>query len=213
MRHLVRTAVEEPACLSRFDPDKHAWNDVTRADKDEIRDRLGELQRHHCAYCECDVTKESNDPHIEHFEQRARARRKTFAWSNLFWSCTHPERCGKRKDTLAHTYLPSDLLKPDVDDPRQYLFFTSDGGVVPRAGLDEAGIQRAQETIRVFGLEDRALVAMRRAYLAGPMYELRGLQEAGFEPEVTGEFLRELAEVYGRQPFSAAALDVLGIAP
>lgn len=171
------------------------------------------MQNNHCAYCEADLENESKAPHIEHFEQRNRAPRKTFAWSNLFWSCSHAERCGKHKDSVAGSYGPEVPLKPDVDDPRRYLWFTRDGEVFPRPGLDRAAQHRAEETIRVFALNHRDLIAARRAYLAGPYSVLEAVEAEGFDDHDCLSLLNEEARIYEASAFSAAILDLFGVAP
>jgi len=214
VRQLDRTAVPAPTCLSRFDPTKETWADVSNADKEEIRTQLGRLQNNNCAYCECDIRNESSKPHIEHFEQRSRVPQKTFDWDNLFWSCSHDECCGKFKDKVVKTYKqPGILLKPDVDNPRQYLFFGSTGEVEPRAGIDATSEKRALETIRVFALDDGRLVQMRKAYSSGPIACLEEIYASGFLPEEMLPFVQDLRGFYSNQPFSSAALDALGIAP
>ena len=147
MRHLDRTAVTAPACLSRFSSGTHHWDDLSWDDREQIRAQLGILQRRCCAYCECDIEKESKEPHVEHFIQRRRAAHLIFDWHNLFWSCSHDDRCGKNKDKPATAYADQDLLKPDVDDPRRFLVFLSDGCVRPRVGLSAAERRRAETTI------------------------------------------------------------------
>lgn len=214
MRYLDRAGVPAPDCLSRFDHTGDTWATVTRADKEEIRRQLGILQNNNCAYCECDIRKESSTPHIEHFEQRSRVPGKTFRWDNLFWSCSHKECCGKHKDRVVRTYKqPGVVLKPDHDHPRHYLYFGSNGEVGPRKGLNASDEHRARETIRVFALDDGRLVEMRKAYCAGPRGILEEALQAGLTPEEMAEYLQENLSFYANQPFSSAALDTLGIEP
>ncbi len=213
VRHLDRVTVPAPTCLGRFRAPADRWEALSRDDREEIRAQLGALQRDHCAYCECDLTNESRDPHIEHFEQRSRAPQKTFDWQNLFWSCSHAERCGKHKDRHAGSYDPPDLLKPDVDDPRRYLRFTRDGEVFARPGLDEAGRRRADVTIQAFALDHRDLIAARKAYLAGPYRLVKDVLDAGFPDHESQHFLDEEARAYEGSAFSAAILDILGVMP
>lgn len=214
MRHLDRSTVAEPACLSGYSPNDD-WCALARTPEHytEVVDRLGEIQRQRCAYCECDLTNESKNPHIEHFEQRSRVRQKTFVWSNLFWSCSHEERCGKHKDHVVGSYRPGDLLKPDLDKPRKYLFFTRDGGVGPRPKLDAAENDRAKETIRVFALDDRRLVAERRAVLVAPYSVAQAVAEAELTDDESRRYLADEAPNFEGCAFSAAVLDVLGIEP
>ena len=100
-----------------------------------------------------------------------------------------------------------------MDDPLKYLFFVSDGTVVPRAGLDEKALRRAKETMRVFALDKGALVQMRKAQLAGPLGAIEEVQACGFEPETASELIQGLAALYENQPFSSAVLDLLGVTP
>lgn len=213
MRQLDRAAMPAPACLARYRHAAHTWGDLSREDRDEIRAQLGLLQNTHCAYCECDLSNESQRPHIEHFEQRSRVPAKTFEWSNLFWSCSHEDRCGKQKDRLVKTYAPADPLKPDVDDPRAFLFFGAGGEVSPRLALSAPQRRRAEETIRVFALDHGTLVMMRKAYLAGPRSELQGVEEVELTPEEALEYTTALARDFADSPFSSAILELIGGAP
>jgi uncharacterized protein (TIGR02646 family) len=213
VRHLDRAAVPAPACLERFHAPADRWEDLSWAEREEIRAQLGTLQKDHCAYCECDLAQESKAPHIDHFEQRSRAPQKTFDWKNLFWSCSHTDRCGKHKDRIAGSFEPKQPLKADVDDPRRFLWFTRDGEVFARAGLEEAARRRAEETIRVFALDHRDLIAARRAYLAGPYGLLQDALAADLPDDESRRYLDEEARAYEVSPFSAAILDLLGVAP
>lgn len=213
MRHLDRAQVAPPPCLARFRAPADRWEDLTIADREEIRARLGALQRNHCAYCECDLANESKNPHIEHFEQRSRAPHKTFDWQNLFWSCSHDERCGKHKDRSDRSHDGRDLLKPDVDEPRRYLRFTSDGEVFARGGLDAAARRRAEVTTLAFALDHPNLVAMRKAYLAAPYQLAMEVAKAEWTDDERRQLLDAEARIYESSAFSAAILDVLGVPP
>jgi len=213
VRYLDRASAKVPACLSRYDARTQPWEDVSWEDKEEIRAELESLQRRHCAYCECDLANESKKPHIEHFEPRSRARMKTFDWENLFLSCSQTERCGCHKDNLAGKYQSKDLVKPDLDDPRHFLQFMPDGKVLPRERLRASEAHRAEETIRVLALNDPPLVAMRRQYLEDPYRLMQEAEEAGFPAHEGRAYLEREAQDYKGSAFSAAILDVLGVAP
>jgi uncharacterized protein (TIGR02646 family) len=173
------------------------------------------MQGGRCAYCECDLTREGKHPHVEHFQQRCTnlGRPLTFEWSNLFRSCTHEERCGKHKDRLVDEYDPNDILKPDVDNPRMYLQFDGFGNVGSRQGLDQKGVRRAMETIRVFNLRERKLVNARLAYLAGPRYDFEQIDNAAVSDEERAALVDGLSEVYRASAYSSAILDLFGAAP
>ena len=215
MRFLDRTAVAAPACLGRYHHGRDRWSDLatTEADYQEVRDRLDELQRLRCAYCESDLSRESTRPHVEHFERRSRARQKTFDWGNLFRSCTHPEQCGKFKDERAGAFVVGDILKPDQDDPRRYLFFATDGKVHPRTGLSPAERHRADETIRVFALNCGRLRGCRRVKLKPIVAELLMATDAGFPDEDVVAYIRLVAADHENDAYSSAIRDALGLAP
>ncbi len=199
-----------PACLSRYDYRTHKWGEVNEADKGEIWLKLDEMQGKRCAYCEAAIvtTKVGSTSHIEHFEQRSRARPKTYLWSNLFGSCNRKDSCGKHKDE--QTYTPADLIKPDIEDPEALLVFIPDGTVHPKVGLSPADKQRAQETIRIFNLNG-SLAEIRKRELIGyiqtaeslvELSEMAAEFEDGLETYQT-ELANELAAIQGL-PFETA---------
>lgn len=65
MHKLQRSAT--PACLADYRHGQHAWSDVEPEHKQEIWQRLEEMQGRRCAYCEAPI--ESGKRHIEHFKQ------------------------------------------------------------------------------------------------------------------------------------------------
>ncbi|WP_147164778.1 retron system putative HNH endonuclease, partial [Pararhodospirillum oryzae] len=100
--------------------------------------------------------------HIEHFYARGIDEDQVFVWENLFLSCEEKKHCGHYKDRSGHqTYDPSFLIKPDEENPEDFLFFHSSGEVRPRNNLTEDDRRRAEETIRVFGLNAPVLKGKR----------------------------------------------------
>lgn len=149
-----------PTCLAKYRPGLHKWDHLTPGDKAQIRATLIAVGGNRCAYCESEI----KDPagHIEHFFKRTRYREKTFSWDNLFFSCDSKNTCGIRKDrSTTDAYDPKDLIKPDVDEPDDYLHFLSNGKVIPRKALSPQQLERAIETIRVFNLADTKLEGKR----------------------------------------------------
>ena len=208
--HKLNRPILPPACLRRYDYRTQKWGEVTEADKGEIWLKLDEMQSKRCAYCEAQIvtTKVGSTSHIEHFEQRSRARSKTYLWSNLFGSCYRKDSCGKHKD--GQTYPPVDLIKPDIEDPEAFLVFAPDGTVHPKVGLSPPDKHRAQETIRIFNLNG-SLAAIRKRELIGytqiakslaELSELAAEFEDGLEIYQT-ELANELAAIKGK-PFETA---------
>lgn len=161
-----------PSCLANYCYPDQTWDDMTTSDKANIRNSLAEMQAHPltglhlCAYCESPVYERG---HIEHFRRKNPAvgfPALMFAWENLFLSCDSPDHCGHFKDRrAAGAYDPNGLVKPDEMDPDLYLYFHSSGVVRTRDGLMAADTSRADATIKVFGLNDRALEGSRAAAL------------------------------------------------
>lgn len=164
MHKLDRGQVRTPACLDRFSPGRQHWGHLTSEDREEVRGALNVIQGKRCAYCECGIVGEAG--HIEHFFPRSRFPGMAFDWSNLFYSCDSRRTCGNAKDGKeSGEYNPEDLIKPDVDEPDEFLLFLPNGQVVPRSSLDPGRRRRASETIRVFKLGDQKLEGKRRRAL------------------------------------------------
>jgi uncharacterized protein (TIGR02646 family) len=177
MHKLNRAAVSAPTCLAAYQYPTHTWDDLGSTCKQELRAALVQMQGIpgtttpdakeyglRCAYCEVPIWQGG---HIEHFQRKNPLLgfpQLTFAWNNLFLACGSKEHCGHYKDHQGgESYNPADLIKPDQDDPEQFLYFHSSGEVRPRTGenISPQDAFRASETIRVFGLDNAALVGAR----------------------------------------------------
>lgn len=175
MRRLDRASFLPPICLAMYAYPGHTWDDLSQACKAALRQVLSKMQcadpvvmphgSLNCAYCESPIR---HAGHIEHFRRKNPAHfpQLTFDWDNLFLSCDAKSNCGHYKDRpKAPAYNPADLIKPDQDDPDQFLYFHSTGHVRCRQGLDAFKANRASETIRVFGLDNGTLTGARRKAL------------------------------------------------
>ena len=158
MRELLRGPA--PICLTG----KVARRQLLKSD---IWLELDKMQNGFCAYCERKLNKKK---HIEHFRARRDAPKLEYEWDNLFGSCGDHSQpwntCGIYKDTRGRPYDADSLIKPDQDDPSLYLRFSSTGNVSPKSTLTGRDRKKAEETIRVFNLnDDKKLVAARRTAL------------------------------------------------
>lgn len=225
MRKLDRSSVQAPQCLSQLHHQTHSWDNspgktkITSAQKEEIRIKLDELQGRRCAYCERQIPETGPKQQIEHFVQRRNDPSTTFDWDNLFWSCCGNQCCGDTKDRVS--YQPGDLLKPDVDDPDDFLRFDYNGNVAPMSQLTPRDHQRATETIRVLALDggnNPALPAMRRQALKQPKEWAKQICHCFQNPTeladpqvqqlITDEITAKLAEI-DKQPFCTSIRHVL----
>ena len=158
---------ESPKCLSKYKHGSDDWSSIEPIDKQEIWKKLDAMQNDFCAYCECRL-KEKNK-HIEHFKRKSKNYypQSTFEWQNLFASCGNSSRCGIYKDRAkGDDYSPHDLIKPDEDCPSDYLLFLMTGKVSVKFDLSSKKKYKANETIRVFNLNnDPSLVNSRRNVL------------------------------------------------
>lgn len=197
MHKLDRASVAAPACLADYDYLSQAWEDFGGVCKRQLRFALFQLQGIpgvatedakeyglRCAYCEGPIYHEG---HIEHFRRKNSNHPNgypelTFEWSNLFLACGASDHCGHYKDRRsAPSYDPDQLIKPDEHDPDDFLYYHSSGEVRARQALSEADRLRAMETIRVFGLDRRALEGARAKAVSG----YRRIKEEDFEELVS----------------------------
>lgn len=227
MRHLDRAAVAAPECLDGFEYKADAWGDFGGECKKATRAQLAEMQgipgvtsaagaKEHgvrCAYCEGPIY---TDGHIEHFRRRAHFPELTFEWTNFFLACGSTKHCGHFKDGNSNPlYVADDLVKPDIDDPAEFLFFSSTGGVHPQHQLDAENTHRAAETIRVFNLDEPGLAHRRKKSASSFLDKYESLRAQlddlddgepdtqAFIDQLREEFVLEEFEAVSREPYSA----------
>lgn len=208
MRKLDRDAAP-PAGLSRYRHGRNTWSDTTPTPehRTEIWVKLDEMQGARCAYCEGAI--DPSNHQIEHFRQRSRYPQGTFDWNNLFGSCRRKGTCGDRKDSCGD-YPHEDVIKPDVEDPEEFLVFTANGSVQPRANLSAQDRHRAEQTIRILGLEG-ALTQIRKAQIGGYLQTAMEIAELAGEYPVEDwlPFLQEELQQTSRLPFATAIKHLL----
>ena len=196
-----------PASLAGFRHGTHNWGHVCTAEKQDIWLSLDAMQGARCAYCEADIS--SGACHIEHFVQKGRDPALTFVWGNLFGSCNRQDTCGKHKDFQGRPYLDADLIKPDVEDPEQWLVFDAHGSVQPRDGMDALATHRAAETIRVFNLSG-ILTAIRRNHVVGYVQTAEEIAEFfDVDPALGQQALAAELAAIAQLPFATAIKHVL----
>ncbi|WP_348945650.1 retron Ec78 anti-phage system effector HNH endonuclease PtuB [Chitinibacter sp. FCG-7] len=200
MHKLKRGAA--PACLAKFQHGRDNWNDVTAEQKQTIWQALFTMQGERCAYCEANIS--HAERHIEHFRQKGRDATQTFVWGNLFGSCNNGSTCGKHKDEQP-IYPAAILIKPDVENPEDFLRFHSNGTISIRKGLNEADQHRASETIRLFNLADGSLRWQRHKAALDYIQtaeEIAGL--AAEDPELAEAYLASEITAIVHLPFATA---------
>lgn len=85
---------------------------------DALKEALLELSNTKCAYCECELSKESSYMEVEHFRDKKRHPHLVLDWGNLLPSC---KRCNVAKG--GHDVSISPIIDPCVEDPKGHLKF------------------------------------------------------------------------------------------
>ncbi len=225
MHFLDRSTVAAPACLADWNYPEKNWDDFYGGGgscKKQLRLALQRLQSRQlldddaddeieyllglrCAYCEGQIY---HGGHIEHFRRKNPKHFPdlTFEWTNLFLACDSKDHCGHYKDRpRAPAYDPEELIKPDVHNPDNHLYFHSSGEVRirQREGMSEEDRRRGAETIRVFHLDCRRLVGGRhkalRQYLDSNIGILETLMD--FEEHDRQDFIAQEIEATKHDPY------------
>ena len=115
-----------------------------------------------CAYTEKCIS--SDNSHIDHFRKKDQFPSLTFDWDNLLVSCNDEDYGGKHKDNT-HKVKPEDyehIVNPVLEDFNDYVDISLTGKMFPKSSLTEGQRLRAEKTIKVFNLNNGALIEMRR---------------------------------------------------
>jgi uncharacterized protein (TIGR02646 family) len=216
MRRLNRQSVDVPSCLVN-PPEDRTYGNLRREQKAEIRQKLLHMQGNRCAYCERRTGKDAHDGHVEHFRSQATHPHRELEWCNLFWSCTDQHSCGKHKDDCnlvggtgrKRAFTIDDILDPSIDDPDEYLLFVHDGTVRPRGDLSPNEARRAEETLRVFNLDQSSFLQDSRADAVRPyITSVDALLSLGVE--IVRKYVQSQLPIIDEQPFSTAIKHYLG---
>lgn len=199
---------DPPECLSKFNHHPNTWNNVHQDDKNEIWQQLDKMQLSRCAYCEAAIQVYGDrNAHIEHFRQRSRYPQGTFEWHNLFGSCNKSNSCGNHKDRLP-PYNPENLIKMDVENPDDFFFFCVDGSIAIRTDISDDSKHRAEETLRIFNLDNprEALRHIRKAAVQGYITTAEEIAEMAslFDENEWLPFLEEELQAIMDLPFTTA---------
>lgn len=90
-----------------------------RYDKKDVRERLGQMYKGYCCYCESNISTVTTE-HIEHRKPQSRFPEETFEWENLHLAC--PDCNGYKSDKYNSSYPILDACKDDPDDHLSYAF-------------------------------------------------------------------------------------------
>jgi uncharacterized protein (TIGR02646 family) len=141
----------------------HAWNEDFTVQKrvnaaarfdwrnrecyGHIRDKLLEMTSDHCAFCDGPLRAESRAT-VEHFRPKTDFAAHAYDWDNLFPCC---DMCQSHKGEK----FDERLLKPDALNYYFVRYFVANyrtGEIEPLPGAPAADRERAEETIKLYGL-------------------------------------------------------------
>ncbi|MFJ5335389.1 retron Ec78 anti-phage system effector HNH endonuclease PtuB [Pectobacterium sp. CHL-2024] len=158
MRKLDRTLAITPPSLSGYSYLTKSWSQFLH--KASVWIEINKFQDKLCVYCEGAAEQGKTNGHIEHFFNKGNPSfvHLTFVWSNLFGCCIADGHCGHYKDQvliggIKRVYDPNKLIKPDIEDPEEYLQFLDSGKIREKDGLDGTMSEKAQETIKALNLD------------------------------------------------------------
>ena len=145
--------------------------------KDELSQRLFELQFGLCCYTELNLTDFALENqmgfHIEHEMPKSKYPLKTFDFSNLLLSALSSEDLQQFSGQLqfgghfkGNDFDPEKFISPHLTNSRDYFVYSSsDGKVRPNLSLAESEQQKAQYTIDLLNLNAPFLKAERQLWL------------------------------------------------
>ncbi|MEM8240145.1 retron Ec78 anti-phage system effector HNH endonuclease PtuB [Morganella morganii subsp. sibonii] len=193
MRKLNRMLANSPQCLGNYSYLVNKWGDLTQ--KQMVWDELDKFQDKICVYCES--VAEKGNGHIEHFFHKADARftNLTFDWGNLFGCCSSNLHCGHYKDQILtggvkRQYDSYALIKPDQEDPEDFLQFLESGKIKAKDGINDAMKERASKTITALNLDCSALNSSRENQIDRFKKRLLALTNIDDELLLTEEYNR-----------------------
>lgn len=156
-----------------------------------LKESLKDLSHGKCAYCECDLTKESNYMEVEHFEDKHYNADKVMQWDNLLPSC---KQCNGHKSD--HDVIAEPIVNPFIDQPRAHLYFQN----YRYKSRDEKG----KKTIEVLQLNngERKMVDTR--------YEIgNGLEELIMDVSDKYDTYKRNSSVTNRNKLTSAVIEML----
>ncbi len=120
-------------------------------------------QNYQCAYTEVDIEPESDKSHVDHFRKQSLFPKLIFDWDNLFACCNSDNYGARYKDQHIKAADYDLLINPALDEPSAYFQYSFTGEILPKSNKkDSKEYERAQKTIDIFNLNDRALIERRK---------------------------------------------------
>lgn len=225
MKHITNCENEESLkALHRAQKQSMDWGDFSCGpDGHMLRLNKAREQNGMCGYCECmltneDITEFKKEKHLDHFYPRnkgAEAKPQLqYDWDNLILSCFRDDCCGRYKDGDNHNILPSQIINPRHEDPRDYITFVIEENrkyvsAVPRENLGADKRRRAQDTIDALNLNYKPLRVARMNAIWSEYQVIETCQEiCATEDDIVAirHFLNEYEKVIENKEFASTLL-------
>ena len=171
MRRIVKSTA--PGCLAAAKDKGWNWDDFFHNDHDGhtlCTEQAGADQGGVCGYTELPLWGKGVTKHLDHYRKKAIYPKLTFDWNNLVCAAKDNRFGADHKDKLIDgrsaetTY--AGILNPVEDEAQDYFYYDTDGKMIAYGSLDEEKSRMADETIRVFNLNETELVSRRRSLIA-----------------------------------------------
>lgn len=165
--------------FSRFVKQKKPinWDVIHEKENKEIYEKtikfiLENEQINICGYTEINLTNcKKHKIHIDHYIKKVFSNGKNqyhFDWNNLVVSIydDNKEIGANHKDEIIKNIKEYDnFFNPTKDNCQAYFEYSIDGKIIPKQGLDEINLSKANKTIDVFNLNHKYLVDLRKDVL------------------------------------------------
>lgn len=166
--------LKEPNSLLAHRKSGGNYENLSSADKMELRHQLLEEQGHICCYCLRRIPEEKLEMHhtkIEHFKCQTKYAEKDLEYSNLFLACRGNEGNGKGNQFCDTAKGDADINSFNLLDPNinNLIYYTKNGTISSYdTGIDE-------DIKLILNLNDQSLQSQRAAVWKGISYELARL--------------------------------------
>ena len=138
---------------------------------DEIERALFDMADNHCSFCDIQPLKASGAT-VEHFRPKRTFPLLAYVWANLFYACSNCQKKGKQFDVTCKPLKPDQL---NYSFKYYFIFVETVEEVLLKpnpARLPEEQ-ERADETIRLYGLNKFARPEARKAELEDYREDIR----------------------------------------
>lgn len=164
---------EDPTCLDSAERNGWTWDEFVAKDHDGYlicREQANTEQQGVCAYTELPLDVEKVTVHFDHFRKKSIYPKLRFKWDNLFAAVKDNRFGADFKDGIVngqnHKQVYASILSPLTVGLQDYFHYATSGEIEPMSGLSEESFEKAEETIRVFNLNEAELVNRRRTMMA-----------------------------------------------